>query len=79
MTAARSLPPISVPQTLDEPHPIVGLWLADHDKAVKVAKRDRSALRQRKATPAEIAKYAVEAGIWEKVVQPRLEVLTVDA
>ena len=39
----------------------------------------KEALRQRKATPAEIAKYAVEAGIWEKVVQPRLEALTVDA
>ncbi len=39
----------------------------------------KEALRQRKATPAEIAKYAVEAGIWEKIVQPRLEALTVDA
>jgi len=39
----------------------------------------KEALRKRKATPAEIASFAVEAGIWEKVVQPRLEVLTVDA
>lgn len=39
----------------------------------------KEALRLRKATPAEIAKYAIEAGIWEKVVQPRLEALTVDA
>jgi predicted transcriptional regulator of viral defense system len=39
----------------------------------------KEALRQRKATPAEIARFAVEAGIWEKVVQPRLEMLTVDA
>jgi predicted transcriptional regulator of viral defense system len=39
----------------------------------------KEALRKRKATPAEIARYAVEAGIWEKIVQPRLEVLTVDA
>jgi predicted transcriptional regulator of viral defense system len=39
----------------------------------------KEALRQRKATPAEIARFAVEAGIWEKVVQPRLEALTVDA
>jgi hypothetical protein len=39
----------------------------------------REALRLRKATPAEIGKFAVEAGIWEKVVQPRLEALTVDA
>ena len=39
----------------------------------------KEALRLRKATPAEIAKFAVAAGIWEKIVQPRLEVLTVDA
>ena len=39
----------------------------------------KEALRQRKATPAEIARHAVEAGIWEKIVQPRLEALTVDA
>lgn len=39
----------------------------------------KEALRLRKATPAQIAKFAVEAGIWEKVVQPRLEALTVDA
>jgi predicted transcriptional regulator of viral defense system len=39
----------------------------------------KEALRLRKAAPAEIAKFAIEAGIWEKVVQPRLEALTVDA
>ena len=39
----------------------------------------KEALRLRKATPAEIARFAVEAGIWEKVVQPRLEALTLDA
>jgi predicted transcriptional regulator of viral defense system len=39
----------------------------------------KEALRLRKATPAEIAKYAVDAGIWEKIVQPRLETLTVNA
>lgn len=39
----------------------------------------KDALRLRKATPSEIAKYAVEAGIWEKIVQPRLETLTVNA
>jgi hypothetical protein len=38
----------------------------------------KEALRQRKATPAEIARYAAEAGIW-KIVQPYLEALTVDA
>ena len=39
----------------------------------------KEALRLRKATPAEIARFAVAAGVWEKVVQPRLEALTVDA
>ncbi|OSI78630.1 transcriptional regulator [Bradyrhizobium canariense] len=39
----------------------------------------KDALRLRKATPSEIAKYAVEAGIWERIVQPRLETLTVNA
>jgi predicted transcriptional regulator of viral defense system len=39
----------------------------------------KEALRLRKATPAEIAQYAIEAGIWQKVVQPRLEALIVDA
>ena len=39
----------------------------------------REALRQRKATPAEIARFAVDAGVWEKLVQPRLEVLTANA
>ncbi len=38
----------------------------------------KEALRLRKATPAEIAHYAAQAGIWEKV-QPYLEALTVDA
>jgi hypothetical protein len=38
----------------------------------------REALRQRKATPAEIAEYASEAGIW-KVVQPYLQAMTANA
>jgi predicted transcriptional regulator of viral defense system len=38
----------------------------------------REVLRQRKATPAEIARYAGEAGIW-KVVQPCLEAMTANA
>lgn len=38
----------------------------------------REVLRQRKATPAEIARYANEAGIW-KVVQPYLEAMTANA
>jgi predicted transcriptional regulator of viral defense system len=38
----------------------------------------REVLRQRKATPAEIARYAMEGGIW-KVVQPYLEAMTANA
>jgi predicted transcriptional regulator of viral defense system len=38
----------------------------------------REALRQRKATPAKIAEYANEAGIW-KVIQPYLEAMTANA
>jgi predicted transcriptional regulator of viral defense system len=38
----------------------------------------KEALRQRKATPAEIARYADEAGIW-KVVQPYLEAMIANA
>lgn len=38
----------------------------------------RDALRQRKATPAEIAEYANDAGIW-KVVEPYLQALTANA
>lgn len=38
----------------------------------------REALRQRKATPADIARYAVEAGKW-KVIQPYLEAMTDNA
>jgi predicted transcriptional regulator of viral defense system len=38
----------------------------------------KEGLRQRKVTPAEIARYADEAGIW-KVVQPYLEAMTANA
>jgi predicted transcriptional regulator of viral defense system len=38
----------------------------------------KEALRQRKATPAEIARYANEGGMW-KVVQPYLEAMTANA
>jgi predicted transcriptional regulator of viral defense system len=38
----------------------------------------REALRRRKATPAEIARYASEAGIW-KIVQPYLEAMIANA
>lgn len=38
----------------------------------------REALRQRKATPAEIAKCAEDAGIW-KVLRPYLEAMTANA
>jgi predicted transcriptional regulator of viral defense system len=38
----------------------------------------REALRLRKATPSEIARYANEGGVW-KVVQPYLEAMTANA
>jgi predicted transcriptional regulator of viral defense system len=38
----------------------------------------REALRQRKATPAQIAQYASDAGIW-KVVEPYLQAMTANA
>jgi predicted transcriptional regulator of viral defense system len=38
----------------------------------------KEALRQRKATPAEIAHYANEAGIW-KILQPYLEAMIANA
>ena len=38
----------------------------------------RETLRQRKATPAEIARYADEGGVW-KVMQPYLEAMTANA
>ena len=38
----------------------------------------REGLRQRKATPAEIARYASEAGIW-KVVEPYVDAMTANA
>jgi hypothetical protein len=38
----RGLPSISVPHTMDDPHPFVRLWLADHDKTLEIAKRHRN-------------------------------------
>ena len=38
----------------------------------------REALRQRKATPAEIAEYAHQAGVW-KALQPCLEAMIANA
>jgi predicted transcriptional regulator of viral defense system len=38
----------------------------------------REALRQRKATPAEIAEYASDAGIW-KIIEPYLQAMTANA
>jgi predicted transcriptional regulator of viral defense system len=38
----------------------------------------REALRQRKATPAQIAEYASDAGIW-KIVEPYLQAMTANA
>lgn len=37
----------------------------------------RAALRQRKATPAEIAKYAVQGRVWS-IIRPYLEAMTAD-
>ncbi len=54
-------------------------WNGSEVGLTKAVRGMKEALRQKKATPAQIAGYAVEAGIWEKIVQPRLEVLTVDA
>lgn len=55
------------------------VWYGSQTSMTQAVQAMKEALRQRKATPAAIAKYAEEAGIWEKVVQPRLEALTVDA
>lgn len=55
------------------------VWYGSQTGMTEAVQGMKETLRQRKATPAEIAKYAVEAGVWEKVVQPRLEALTVDA
>ena len=38
----------------------------------------RKALRQREASPTEVAEYANDAGIW-KVVQPYLQAMTANA
>jgi predicted transcriptional regulator of viral defense system len=38
----------------------------------------REALKQRKATPANIAKYAIQGGVW-KIVEPYLTAMTADA
>jgi hypothetical protein len=40
-----------------------------------IAASVREALRQHKATPSEISRYAIEGGVW-KVVQPYLEAMT---
>ncbi|UVO35639.1 type IV toxin-antitoxin system AbiEi family antitoxin domain-containing protein [Bradyrhizobium arachidis] len=39
----------------------------------------KKALRLRMTTPAEIARFAVQSNVWEKIVQPRLEALTINA
>jgi len=54
-------------------------WYRSTGGITKALQGMKEALRQRKTTPAEIAKFAIEAGVWEKVVQPRLEALTIDA
>ena len=44
----------------------------------KLVQGMKEALRLRKATPAQIARYAEMAGVWKKA-QPYLEAMTVDA
>ncbi|WP_315838282.1 transcriptional regulator [Bradyrhizobium prioriisuperbiae] len=55
------------------------VWYDSQSGLTDAVQGMKEALRLRKATPAEIAQFAMEAGVWDKVVQPRLEVLTVDA
>jgi predicted transcriptional regulator of viral defense system len=55
------------------------VWYGSATGLTQATQGMKEALRLRKAAPAEIAQYAIEAGVWEKVVQPRLEALTVDA
>jgi predicted transcriptional regulator of viral defense system len=64
---------------LFDSHRVARLLYRGVGEPTKAVLAMKEALRQRKATPAEIAQHALEAGIWEKVVQPRLEVLTADA
>jgi predicted transcriptional regulator of viral defense system len=67
------------------PVPVFGIakTIADvfrHRRSVGIAiaiQALREALRQRKATPAEIARSAVQGGVW-KTLRPYLEALTVD-
>jgi predicted transcriptional regulator of viral defense system len=56
-------------------------WYGSERGLTEAVQAMKEALRQQKATPADIARFAAKAGmgIWEKIVQPRLEVLTVDA
>jgi predicted transcriptional regulator of viral defense system len=53
-------------------------WYGSKTAVTQAVRGVKEALRLHKATPAEIARYADQAGIWEKV-QPYLEALTVDA
>src|SRR5712691_1575038 len=53
-------------------------WYGSKVDVTQALQGMKKGLRLRKATPAEIARYAHDAGIWENV-QPYLEALTVDA
>jgi predicted transcriptional regulator of viral defense system len=53
-------------------------WYGSKTSLTEAVRGTKEALRRRKATPAEIARYAEQAGIW-RIVQPYLEALTVDA
>lgn len=54
-------------------------WYGSEVGLLEAIQALKEALRQRKVTPAEIARFAVDAGVWDKIVQPRLEALIVDA
>jgi predicted transcriptional regulator of viral defense system len=53
-------------------------WYGSKTAVTQALQGMKEALRLRKVSPADIARYADQAGIWQKV-QPYLEALTVDA
>jgi predicted transcriptional regulator of viral defense system len=54
------------------------LWYGTSAGLTPALEGMKAALRLRKATPADIARYAEEAGVW-KIVRPYLEAMTVNA
>jgi hypothetical protein len=53
-------------------------WYGGPIGSTEALRAMKEALRVRKVTPAELARYARQAGVW-KTVQPYLEALTLDA